>query len=196
MPRRTHQDKSKFLPVLSVWVVIVVQYICYMLYYCLPLLQLRKLRQYRDYDSVRAGINFIIGFHALLLMVIYCYIMTVLTDPGSVPDEGWDVKPISTKDNPDDPPPVLPHQTATYETKHSGAQRLCKWCLKYKPDRAHHCRMCKRCVLVMDHHCPWVYNCIGHYNHKYFFLLLFYTVILVDLMAITVVDPIRKRRLG
>merc|ERR1719203_2617663 len=63
------------------------------------------------------------------------------------------------------------------ERKERGQPRYCKWCLKYKPDRCHHCRSCKTCVLRMDHHCPWIMNCIGSRNHKYFFLLLFYATV-------------------
>jgi hypothetical protein len=29
----------------------------------------------------------------------------------------------------------------------------------------------------MDHYCPWVDNCIGKNNHKYFIQFLFYCVI-------------------
>jgi palmitoyltransferase len=29
----------------------------------------------------------------------------------------------------------------------------------------------------MDHHCPWINGCIGHFNHRYFFLYMTYTVL-------------------
>ncbi|KAF6749700.1 DHHC palmitoyltransferase-domain-containing protein [Ephemerocybe angulata] len=37
-----------------------------------------------------------------------------------------------------------------------------------KPHRAHHCRNCGTCVLKYDHHCPWIGQCVGARNHKFF----------------------------
>lgn len=41
-----------------------------------------------------------------------------------------------------------------------------------KPKRSKHCEVCDSCVKVYDHHCPWVGNCIGANNYKYFFVFL------------------------
>eukprot|EP00759_Apiculatamorpha_spiralis_P045712 PhF_6_TR4251/c0_g1_i1/m.5750/K20028/ZDHHC2_15_20; palmitoyltransferase ZDHHC2/15/20 len=56
----------------------------------------------------------------------------------------------------------------------TGEMRFCNVCNLFKADRTHHCRHCERCVLRMDHHCPWINNCVGERNHKYFLQFLLY----------------------
>lgn len=93
------------------------------------------------------------------------YLIAVFTDPGS---------PATTRD----PYASLPTEEnmglASLTVKSTGEMRFCKKCNCRKPDRAHHCSSCKRCVLKMDHHCPWLATCVGLRNHKPFLLFLIY----------------------
>ena len=39
----------------------------------------------------------------------------------------------------------------------------------------------------MDHHCPWINNCVGHKNHKRFTLFLFFVVIGCSYAAVSLI---------
>ncbi|SHO77479.1 Similar to S.cerevisiae protein PFA3 (Palmitoyltransferase for Vac8p) [Malassezia sympodialis ATCC 42132] len=70
----------------------------------------------------------------------------------------------------------------------NGRPRWCSKCSAPKPDRCHHCRQCGRCVLKMDHHCPWLLDtCIGLRNYKAFVLFLLYTSLFCVLCLDTLV---------
>lgn len=66
------------------------------------------------------------------------------TDPGAVPK---DAKPL-----PNDP------EENDYEASESRSgdrfKKFCRRCKAFKPARAHHCSICGRCIVKMDHHCP------------------------------------------
>jgi hypothetical protein len=109
---------------------------------------------------------FVAGTHMLAVFVLYLLFKTSLTPAGHVPLD-WE-------------PPSELVESGTYREPSSRDISSVNWCGKchsHRPKRAHHCRYCQRCVLVFDHHCPWINNCVGWANMKYFMLLLFYTSI-------------------
>ncbi|PON90844.1 Zinc finger, DHHC-type, palmitoyltransferase [Trema orientale] len=110
------------------------------------------------------GIMNAVVFTSIALMCAFSYSISLFTDPGRVP-------PTYAPDIEDSENPI-------HEIKRKGGDlRYCQKCSHYKPPRAHHCRVCQRCVLRMDHHCIWINNCVGHANYKFFFIFVIYAVI-------------------
>lgn len=169
----------KFLPVFFVLATIFGLGSTYMTQHISPLLSGGdSLQKHRGYTQLAV-------FAPLSIMLIICYVRSVLTHPGEIPDDdpNWDYVPTKTGCT----PPV-----SWQEMKKSGDRRHCKWCGKYKPDRCHHCRVCKTCILKMDHHCPWIYNCVGYFNYKFFFLLLLYSMLDCYFIVFTMAESVQR----
>ena len=70
--------------------------------------------------------------------------------------------------------------------KGDGRPIWCSTCLNWKPDRAHHCREVDRCVLKMDHFCPWVGGVISETSFKFFLQFTTWTAVFCLFTLITV----------
>jgi len=110
-------------------------------------------------------------FIGIAIMACISHFNAMTTDPGAVPPDAKPLQPELLEDGEQQPDPLI------NSPGRSSNKRICRRCNSYKPMRAHHCSICRRCIIKMDHHCPWVNNCVGIGNHKFFLLFLFYTFV-------------------
>ena len=90
-----------------------------------------------------------------LLMYIYCVFYTVLGDVGDTANA------LKLKAN----------QTFLTES-FLASLPTCKKCGLPKPARCHHCSICNKCHLRMDHHCPAIGTCVALKNTQPFIVML------------------------
>ncbi|KAG8697975.1 palmitoyltransferase akr1, partial [Ceratobasidium sp. 395] len=89
----------------------------------------------------------------------YNFFRAITLDPGTCPRPGSEGEMKSIVER------------LASEGKLNG-QTFCISCLARKPLRSKHCRVCDRCVARFDHHCPWVWNCVGVHNHRQFIIFV------------------------
>ncbi|EFA77685.1 hypothetical protein PPL_12294 [Heterostelium album PN500] len=82
-------------------------------------------------------------------------------------------------------------------------KKSCETCEFVKPSRSKHCRVCDKCVARFDHHCPWINNCVGEKNLRYFLIfvgntsaLCFYGFYLCTCALFTIIDDRNLLKLG
>eukprot|EP00026_Physarum_polycephalum_P014467 Phypoly_transcript_14982.p1 GENE.Phypoly_transcript_14982~~Phypoly_transcript_14982.p1 ORF type:complete len:302 (+),score=33.30 Phypoly_transcript_14982:27-908(+) len=106
--------------------------------------------------------------------LFYNYFKAVVTNPGRITDDEEVLISLRGSEESDSSFPV------------------CQKCNHRKPPRAHHCKVCKTCVLLMDHHCPWINNCVGYFNRRFFVLFLFWTGLALISFVFIVVEHVAK----
>jgi hypothetical protein len=173
---------GRWLPVLFVTGLIAWCFLVFMLDILIPLLDSPDKAQH-DY-----GLGCTIAFNIIFSLAMISFLRAVFTDPGYIPDS-WSVHPDDLESG--ERTRLMPAVLQTQEKKHDGTVRICRKSkpAMYKPDRAHYCRVMQRCVLKMDHFCPWLNNCIGFYNHKFFVLFVAYMAMITVFMVV-VMTPV------
>ena len=112
--------------------------------------------------------------------VLYNYYQAVMVSPG--------VPPLAVDASEYGHASALGNRLRNYERLPSDDEDVspsatrypaCKKCTRIRPPRTHHCSVCKSCIYRYDHHCPWIYNCVGMRNYRFFYLFILYAVLVV-----------------
>ncbi|GJP37981.1 hypothetical protein CLOM_g22424 [Closterium sp. NIES-68] len=125
---------------------------------------------YQLIDKMWGGIAVLPAAISLITWDLYILLFTACRDPGIVPRNLT--------------PPQVPGGgkiPRSREVVVNGAVvkvKYCDSCLLYRPPRCSHCSICNNCIDRFDHHCPWVGQCIGRRNYRFFFTFVVSTTLL------------------
>ncbi|KAI0130557.1 palmitoyltransferase PFA5 [Xylariales sp. AK1849] len=150
--------------------------------------------------EIGAAIAILTLHFLLLLLMVATYLRTIWminTDAGLVPlgpaavarreykshrgqarqEEDLESRPYyaAPDPNPDSPGLEQFYTKEVFVCENDGRPKWCSECCNWKPDRAHHSSEINRCVIRMDHYCPWVGGMIGENSFKFFTQFTMYT---------------------
>ncbi|KAI3860983.1 hypothetical protein MKW92_046655 [Papaver armeniacum] len=127
-----------------------------------------------------AGYAILVVAILLAIYVLGLLLVTSARDPGIVPrashppEEDFNYESSASVDASGRHTPSLqfPRTKEVHVNGMVVRVKYCDTCMLYRPPRCSHCSICNNCVEKFDHHCPWVGQCIGLRNYRYFFMFV------------------------
>ncbi|KAI3761447.1 hypothetical protein L1987_51863 [Smallanthus sonchifolius] len=123
-----------------------------------------------------------IGILVMIIVIVFTiYVVTLLLvtsgrDPGIIPRSTHPPEPETIDQievgSTQTPQIRLPRFKEVMVNGFSVKVKYCDTCMLYRPPRCSHCSICDNCVERFDHHCPWVGQCIGLRNYRFFFMFV------------------------
>ncbi|RZB41737.1 palmitoyltransferase ZDHHC15 [Asbolus verrucosus] len=171
----------KWIPVLFIVVIIAWSYYAYVIQLCLV-----------NVESMSRQVVYLIFYHICFIMLCWSYWQTIFTEIGRVPNkykiDDADFHTLTITESAEAQRQILENISRHLPNTNINVQgfpRFCDKCRVIKPDRTHHCSVCGECVLKMDHHCPWINNCVSFTNYKFFLLFLGYALLYCIYVSLT-----------
>ncbi|XP_031413826.1 palmitoyltransferase ZDHHC2 isoform X1 [Clupea harengus] len=172
--KRSCKRVLHWIPVLFISIIVAWSYYAYVVQLCIE-----------SVENLGEKIVYLLAYHLFFIMFVWAYWQTIFTEPMHPLKEFHlsysDKELLERVDRGESQQEILRRivrqDLPVYTRTMSGAIRFCDRCILVKPDRCHHCSVCDKCILKMDHHCPWVNNCVGFSNYKFFMLFLAYSLL-------------------